>query len=220
MNPCGACVPALSEEDVTSSRYVVVQMGPEPYVEAMRADPDFDVIVGGRSYDPSPYAAFATHQLEKQHPGLMAGSGPREVESIRGGFLHMGKIMECGGQCSTPKSPGALATIYKDGTFDVFPLAPGSRCTPLSVAAHALYENTRPDVLRGPGGEMRLHDVRYEQLQDGRTTRVRGCKFVSSRAEGKPYTFKLEGARVVGYRSLFMGSIKDRKFASLIYLLP
>lgn len=46
----------------------------------------------------------------------------------------MGKILECGGQCSTPKSHGAVATVYASGLFDVRPMALESVCTPLSVA--------------------------------------------------------------------------------------
>ncbi|KAK1995999.1 hypothetical protein LX36DRAFT_682698 [Colletotrichum falcatum] len=202
---CGACVPELTAKDVTESPRVVAQIGPEPFIDAMQATPDFDVIVGGRAYDPAPYVAFSMYQLKSQHPDL----GPEQLESCYGGFLHMGKIMECGGQCSTPKSHGAVSTVYADGTFDVRPVAPGSRCTPLSVAAHSLYENTRPDVLRGPGGALHLDQADYEQLGDGRTVRVRGGRFVSSASLGQPYQLKLEGARVLGYRSIVMGSVRD-----------
>lgn len=123
----------------------------------------------------------------------------------------MGKIMECGGQCSTPKSHGAVSTVYANGVFDVRPLAPESKCTQRSVAAHTLYENTRPDLLRGPGGALHLLDAKYEQLKDGRTIRVSGSKFVPSKADGLPYCFKLEAARLVGYRTMFFGSVADRK---------
>ncbi|TQN69637.1 hypothetical protein CSHISOI_05817 [Colletotrichum shisoi] len=184
---------------------LVAQIGPEPFIDAMEATPDFDVIVGGRAYDPAPYVAFSVYQLRRQHPDL----SPEQSESLQGGLLHMGKIMECGGQCSTPKSHGAVATVYADGTFDVRPMAPGSRCTPVSVAAHSLYENTRPDILRGPGGVLHLDRARYEQLGDGRTVRVRGARLVSSASRGQAYQLKLEAARVLGYRSIVMGSIRD-----------
>lgn len=182
-------------------------MGPEPFVDAIDANPDFDVIIGGRAYDPSPYVAYCTHQLKRQVPNLSV----KEIHSRIGGFLHMGKIMECGGLCSLPKSHGAISTVYADGQFDVRPTAPDSICTPLSVAAHTLYENTRPDILRGPGGSLDLTGSKYEQLADGRSVRVGGSQFRPSRAEGKPYTLKLEAAQIVGYRSLFLGSVKDRK---------
>ncbi|KAL8393801.1 hypothetical protein RB595_003522 [Gaeumannomyces hyphopodioides] len=229
---CGPCVPPATAGDIDASPHVVAQMGLEPFVDAMGAHPDFDVIVGGRAYDPAPYAAWCIHQLrllqEKNNSdnGHTGEIDPRVV----GGFLHMGKIMECGGLCATPKCPGATATIYPDGVFDVRPAAPGSRCTPASVAAHALYENTRPDVLRGPGGELRLGAAKYRQLprfaddegEHARAVRVDGAVFARSRdASGggsrQPwYTAKLEAARVVGYRAIAMGSVKDRVLISML----
>ncbi|KAH7118594.1 hypothetical protein B0J13DRAFT_513606 [Dactylonectria estremocensis] len=202
---CGPNVPPLTPTDVEASPRVVAQIGPEPFIDAMEAHPDFNVIIGGRAYDPAPFAAFASFQLKRQHSNISSA----DIQARYGGFLHMGKIMECGGQCSTPKSPGAVATVYPSGVFDIRPMSPGSRCTPFSVAAHALYENARPDVLRGPGGALHLEDTNYEQLEDGRTVRVSGSQYRSSKAQGLPHQFKLEAARVTGYRSMFMGGIRD-----------
>ncbi|GKU15143.1 caib baif family enzyme [Fusarium langsethiae] len=202
---CGPCVPAAEAIEIEASNHVVAQMGYEPFLDAMNLNPDFDVIIGGRAYDPSPYAAYCIHQLMRQTSGL----SNEQFHSSLGGFLHMGKILECGGQCSTPKSHGAVATVYATGLFDVRPTAPDSRCNPLSVAAHTLYENMRPDILKGPGGSIHLQDSKYEQLSDGRSVRVIGSKYRSSEEDGLPYQFKLEAARIVGYRSMFMGSIKD-----------
>lgn len=205
---CGACVPPLTAADIEASPRVVAQIGSEPFLDAMEANPDFDVIIGGRAYDPAPYIAYAMYELKRQYPSLSAP----ELKSRLGGFSHMGKIMECGGSCAVPKSHGAIATMYPSGLFEVRPMAPESRCTPQSVAAHALYENTRPDVLSGPGGSMHLKDVVYQQLPDGRSVRVSGSKYRSSEDDGKPYCFKLEAARVIGYRSVCMGGVRDRKY--------
>ncbi|KAH7274805.1 hypothetical protein B0J15DRAFT_518613 [Fusarium solani] len=202
---CGACVPPATEEEIETSVRVVAQMGPEPFIDAMDANPDFDVIIGGRAYDPSPYAAYCTYQLKRQVEGLTE----EDIQTRTGGFLHMGKIMECGGLCSLPKSHGAVSTVYADGLFDVRPTAPDSICTPLSVAAHTLYENTRPDLLRGPGGALDLTEAKYEQMADGRSVRVRGAQFRPSKEFGKPYQLKLEAARLVGYRTLFLGGVRD-----------
>ncbi|KAJ4258941.1 hypothetical protein NW762_008029 [Fusarium torreyae] len=209
---CGPCVPPATEHEIEASLRVVAQMGYEPFLDAMNANPDFDVVIGGRAYDPSPYVAFSMHQLMRQTKDL----SPENIQSSLGGFFHMGKIMECGGQCSLPKSHGAVATVYPNGLFEVRPTAPDSMCTPLSVAAHTLYENTRPDVLRGPGGSLHLQDSRYEQLSDGKSVRVSGSKYRSSEEDGKPYQLKLEAARMVGYRSMFMGSIRDHILISQI----
>jgi hypothetical protein len=124
--------------------------------------------------------------------------------------------MECGGQCATPKSHGASATVYSDGTFDISPHDPDAQCTPASVSAHTLYEKTRPDILSGPGGYLDLTASTYEQLEDGRTCRVRGGLFVFSTDAGQPYRLKLEAATTIGYRSMFMGSIRDRKSQLLL----
>ncbi|KAF5609625.1 uncharacterized protein FSUBG_3832 [Fusarium subglutinans] len=190
---CGPCVPPATEYEINESLRVVAQMGYEPFFDAMTANPDFDIIVGGRAYDPSPYVAFCVYQLTRQSNQLST----EDLHSRLGGFYHMGKILECGGQCSFPKSHGAVATVYENGLFDVRPTNPESKCTPLSVAAHTLYENTRPDVLRGPGGSLHLENSNYEQLSDGKSVR-------------------LEAARIVGYRSMFMGSITDHILVSQI----
>ncbi|KAI1818654.1 hypothetical protein GGS20DRAFT_581409 [Poronia punctata] len=207
ITPCGASVPKLTEKDVTASRCIVAQMGPQPFLDAMRDYPDFNLIVGGRAYDPSPYVAYAAHVS-----GVPLDDwSSKELRLQVGGFTHMGKIMECGGVCAIPKSQGAIATVYRNGTFDIAPLDSNARCTPVSVAAHALYENSRPTILIGPGGYLELTGVNYEQLPDGRTVRVHGAMFHWGREKqiGVPYQVKLEAARVVGYRAMYMGSIKD-----------
>lgn len=113
--------------------------------------------------------------------------------------------MECGAQCAIPKSKECLAIVRHD-SFDLIPRQPGARCTPLSVAAHLLYEKSRPDILQGPGGELHTRDMTYEQV-DERTVRVRGPKFIPQR-EGE-YTVKLEAARVNGYQASFVGAFRD-----------
>jgi hypothetical protein len=114
--------------------------------------------------------------------------------------------MECGALCSVPKSREALAVVRAD-SFDITPLDPSSRCTPLSVAAHTLYEKTRPDILIGPGGELHLASAVYELMDDKRSVRVSGGKFIPV-AEGQ-YTVKLEGAKICGFRSAFFGAFRD-----------
>lgn len=202
---CGPFVPQLTSQDIEATPVIVGQIGPEPFVQAMAAHPDFDMIIGGRAYDPAPYVAFcAFHAFRKSYqPVLSLDSG------ILGGFMHMGKIMECGGLCATPKSAPAMATVYQDGVFDVMPLQPGSRCTTTSVAAHTLYEKSRPDRLYGPGGYMDLTAATYTQLSDQTSVRVQGTLFQSSTGIGERYTVKLEGAKVAGYRTIFMGSFAD-----------
>ncbi|KAI1343533.1 hypothetical protein F5Y15DRAFT_412317 [Xylariaceae sp. FL0016] len=202
---CGACVPELKEEDVCEAPRIVAQMGPEPFLDAMSSEPDFDVIVGGRAYDPAPFVGYASYLADIS----LATQESDEYKLQVGGFTHMGKLLECGGVCATPKSHGAVATVYRNGVFDVTPLDAKARCTEISVAAHTMYEKTRPDILHGPGGYLDLNHARYEQLEDGRSVRVSGSAFHFSQEEKVPYRVKLEAARVKGYRSMFMGCFKD-----------
>ena len=121
-----------------------------------------------------------------------------------GAAWHMGKIMECGGICAIPKGRSMIATMRKS-SFDLVPLNPIERCTPLSVAAHTLYEKTRPDRLPGPGGVLNLDQARYEQLEDDRTVKVQGANFVPTPV----YQVKLEGVEFLGHRTIFIGGIRD-----------
>lgn len=206
---CGSSVPQLQEEDIDECSTMVGQIGFEPYLAAMERHPDFDMILGGRAYDPSPFVAFALASLERVDPTFRSRS-KEDIARIEGGFTHVGKILECGGQCATPKSIGAIATVYEDGTFDVRPTSPLAVCTPLSVAAHTLYEKSRPDLLAGPGGELDLTGSEFTALEDGVSVRVRGSVFRRSIDSGRPYRLKLEAARNRGYRALYMGFVRDR----------
>lgn len=180
-------------------------MGPEPFMDAMAAEPDFDIIMGGRAYDPSPYIAYSVHQATNHVSSTLESLKTEQM----GGYAFMGKIMECGALCGTPKSASAMATVYRNGTFDIVPLFPEARCTPTSVAAHTLYEKSRPDLLPGPGGNLDLNNSTYTQLADQRTVRVSGSRFQLSRSISEPYTVKLEAAKIIGYRSMMMGGIRD-----------
>lgn len=185
-------------------------MGAEPFYAAMEQCPDFDVILAGRTYDPEPYFAYATKCLERHNPQYKDDLDFRQ--RAEGSIMHLGKLLECGGQCAAPKSAGIVATVYSDATFETVPTDPNAKCTPTSVAAHTLYEKTRPDILPGPGGWLDLTESKYKQLEDGRTVRAWGGRYLKSVEQGLPYQVKLEGARNVAYRSMFIGSIKDREF--------
>ena len=155
-----------------------------------------DLIIAGRAYDPVPVALL----------GLNAGFDP-------GLCWHMGKIMECGALCAEPASRGVFGIIRPDH-FIVEPVADESRCLVHSVAAHTLYEKSHPFYLPGPGGTLDLKECNFEQLTD-RSVKVTGSKFITS----KVYTVKLEGAKPIGYRSLFIGIVRDPIMISQIDLV-
>lgn len=184
IRPCSSS-PPLMEQDIAKATSIVAQMGAEPFLKALQSG--VDVIVSGRSYDPAPFAAYCMFRGVKIDPAW-----------------HVGKIIECGGLCTTPKGRSIVATLLEDG-FILTPTKPGDRCTPLSVAAHTLYEKTRPDNLAGPGGVLHIDKCMYTQLQDNCSTLVRGSNFVPS----KTYEVKLEGAEQVGFRAVYIGGIRD-----------
>ncbi|GAB3904033.1 hypothetical protein GCM10029964_096920 [Kibdelosporangium lantanae] len=96
-----------------------------------------------------------------------------------------------------------LATIDADG-FTIEPLDPAVACTPITVAAHMLYETVNPFEMREPDGTLDVRDVRYTALDD-RVVRVEGSRFHTA----DQYTIKLEGARITGYETMSFSAIRD-----------
>ncbi|EQB56956.1 hypothetical protein CGLO_02985 [Colletotrichum gloeosporioides Cg-14] len=174
------------KDGINSAVDVVAQMGPEPFIKTPKEETP-DIIVAGRAYNPSPFAAFCMNLGVERAPAF-----------------RLGKILECGSQCAVPKGRLMIATIRK-GAFDLTPCNPIERCTPISVAAHSLYEKTRPDRIPGPGGVLHLDQAQYKVLEDGRTTRCWGSRFVPTPA----YQIKLEGVSLVGHRAIFIDRFRD-----------
>jgi hypothetical protein len=104
---CGRAVPQLLGKDIEDSTRIVAQMGHEPYLQAILDHSDFDIIIGGRAYNPAPYATFCIYH------------GFKDL----GIAYHMGKLMERGALCSTPKSKEALAVVRHD-SFHIVLLDP------------------------------------------------------------------------------------------------
>lgn len=175
----------LTAETLESCTHIVGAMGHEPIVEALRAGAQ--VVLAGRATDT---AVAAAYPLMKGMP-----AGPT---------WHAAKIVECGGQCtSNPRAGGVLATI-DDGGFTIEPLDPAVSCTPMSVAAHMLYETADPFEMREPAGTLDVRDARYFAVDD-RIVRVEGSRF---HVAGQ-YTIKLEGARITGYETVSFSAIRD-----------
>jgi hypothetical protein len=164
---------------------IVALMGPEPYMAAVQAGAD--IVLGGRTTDTAVLAAVP----------LLRGAGVAAA-------WHAAKIAECGSLCTVrPRDGGVMARIGADA-FEVEPLTAGNRCTPQTVSAHMLYENSDPFFLFEPGGMLDVSAARYEQVDD-RTVQVSGSRFVR-----QPYTMKLEGAAGAGYQTVMLVGIQDR----------
>lgn len=179
-------LPALDAKTVAESAAIVAQMGWEPFSEAL--DQGAEVILAGRAYDPAVFAAAAIRQGFPHGPAL-----------------HMGKILECAAIAAEPGSGrDCMVGILNEEGFTLFPTNPQRRCTVKSVAAHSLYEKSNPWLLPGPGGSLDLGKAQYLQI-DERTVRVTGSVYVPS----PQYWLKMEGARLVGYRTIAIAGIRD-----------
>ncbi|TEB05459.1 hypothetical protein Psch_02500 [Pelotomaculum schinkii] len=178
--------PPLKEEDLDTTFRVVGQMGFEPLIAAL--EEGAQVILAGRAYDPSVFAA----------PAIRAGFEP-------GLAIHLGKILECGAIASSPGSGSdCLLGRVGPGYFEVEPLNPIRRCTVTSVSAHTLYEKSNPLALPGPGGLLELKEAKFEQVTENRV-RVTGSKFIPT----DKYYIKLEGVKMAGYRTVSIAGCRD-----------
>lgn len=178
--------PDLTRADLEHTVRIVGQMGLEPFIRAL--DDGAQVIIAGRAYDPAVFAAL-----------------PVREGFDRGLAVHLGKILECACIAATPGSGNdCMLGILRRDCFQVEPLNPQRACTTLSVAAHTLYEKTNPYELPGPGGVLDLRAARFEQETD-RMVRVSGSRFQAA----QPYRVKLEGARLVGYRTVSIAGARD-----------
>jgi hypothetical protein len=176
----------LTETTIDRSAHIVAMMGCEPIIAAL--DGGAEVVVCGRSSDTAVFAAYPT----------LKGMAPGPV-------WHAAKILECGAAAVEYRpSPDSLFAWVRDDHFVVRPPNAALKCTPISVAAHALYENGNPTRIIEPGGAIDLTGASYAQL-DGGAVEVRGSRF----EEAATYTVKLEGAELVGYQSVAVGGIAD-----------
>lgn len=166
--------------------HVVALMGCEPYIEALHAGAD--IVLGGRTTDTAVIAAVPVM--------LGAGQGPA---------WHAGKTAECGGQCTVRSRDGGVIVRVGADFFDVEPLALSNRCTPHTVAAHMLYENSDPFRLIEPGGILDVEHCAYTAI-DERIVRVTGSAF-----DLAPYTMKLEGAAAGRFQTIMLVGIRDPK---------
>lgn len=182
-------LPPLEEltcEELEKTERIVGQMGIEPFIRALEMGAE--VIVAGRAYDPAVFAA----------PAVLQGFD-------RGLALHMGKILECACIASTPGSGSdCMMGFLREDCFLVEPLNSARRCTPMSVAAHTLYEKSNPYLLPSPGGALDLSETQYLAASP-RAVKVTGSKFIPD----PNYTIKLEGVKKIGYRTISIAGVRD-----------
>lgn len=165
---------------------IVAVMGAEPIAAALRDGAD--VVVAGRASDCALFAA----------PLLNAGMTPATA-------YYAGKLMECASFCCEPfmGKESILGRISEDD-IRVTAMHPGQRCTPASLASHAMYERRDPFREYVASGHVDMTHVRYAQADD-KTARATGATFVPA---ARPMV-KLEGAGKVGERRLAIVGIRD-----------
>ena len=163
----------------------IVALGGAEQVQAALAT-GADIVICGRVTDTATIAALP----------LQRGAHP-------GGAWHGAKIAECGALCSTNPTSGVIMVEFDETGFTVEAMAPTALCTPHSVSAHMLYENSDPFILYEPGGFLDVRGATYTAL-DERRVRVQGSEWVPG-----PFTYKLEGARIAGYQTTILAVLRQ-----------
>jgi hypothetical protein len=181
--------PAIDANAIAAMTNIVALAGAEQVQAALNTGAD--IIIAGRTTDTATIAALP----------LMRGDHA-------GAAWHGAKIAECGALCSTNPTSGVIVVDFDESGFTVEAMHEAALCTPHSVSAHMLYENTDPFILYEPGGHLDVTGARYRAL-DARRVRVEGSAWVPGR-----YTVKLEGARVAGYQTTIISVLRSRHYVS------
>ena len=178
--------PDLDETSILQAERFVAMMGIEPIQSALNAGAQ--VVIAGRCSDVAIYAALPVLEGIPKHIAF-----------------HAGKILECGSAAVAQRFyPDCKAAELDQDGFTIDPPNPAFRCTPQSVAAHNLYENSDPFHLIESGGTVDATAANYEAISD-RAVRVTGARFIPA----EKYTVKIEGAALAGYRSIVVAGIRD-----------
>lgn len=168
---------------------VVALAGAEQVQAALQTGAD--IIIAGRTTDTAIIAALPLARGEHS-----------------GACWHGAKIAECGALCSTHPGSGVIRVSFDETGFEVEPMAPEAACSPHTVSAHMLYENSDPFRLYEPGGHLDVSRARYTAL-DSRRVRVEGSDWVPG-----PYTVKLEGARMAGHQTMLLAILREARYVA------
>ena len=175
----------ITAADLIASAHIVGQMGCAPFEQALELDPD--VIIAGRACDTAIFAAI-----------------PKVLGFNMANVMHMAKIIECTSICCEPGGRDAmLATLDAQG-FELESMSPERRATPLSVAAHSLYEQSDPVRFTEPDGTLRVDQAVYCAL-DERRTHVSGAIW----RDAEQTTIKVEASQFIGHRAVLLAGTAD-----------
>ncbi|MDQ2801548.1 MAG: DUF1446 domain-containing protein [Pseudomonadota bacterium] len=181
-------MPALTGQDIDAAAHIVGQMGMGAFRRALAAD--IDVLVAGRACDTAIFAAL-----------------PTMLGFPTGVAVHMAKIIECASLCCLPGGRDSILAELDDEGFVLESMAPQRAATPVSVAAHSMYEQGDPYTVHEPEGTLDLAAARYVAIDD-RRTRVSGARWQPSTDP----MIKLEGAVCIGERAVLLAGAADPRF--------
>jgi hypothetical protein len=181
-------IPALDEAEIDGASRIVGQMGTEAFVRAIETEPD--VILAGRACDTSIYACL-----------------PARLGMPMGPTMQMAKIIECASLCCTPGGRDSMLGTLEGDSFVLESMNPSRHATPMSVAAHSLYEQADPNSVTEPEGTLYLQDAQYVAVDEHRC-RVSGGRWVAA----ERHTVKIEGATRVGARAVYVAGCTDPVF--------
>src|SRR5271163_4829040 len=187
--------PELSENALREST-IVGQMGIHPLITALEGGAQY--VLAGRSCD---VALFASDMIRR---GIDAGLA-----------YHVGHVLECGALACDPGSPSdcLVAEVYDDGSAVFVAPDPSRRCTPYSIAAHSLYEESHPQLQFYPEGILAMEKTQFF-ARDARTSGIKNSVFVRS-AKPWPWSIKLEGVRRVGARKVSLVHLNPADLADV-----
>jgi len=177
-------VKPLDDATVDGASRIVGMMGAEPYIQAL--DEGAQIVLAGRSSDPAPWAACATRAQLPSAPAWFAG-----------------KVLECGAAAALPKGHDCMIATVREDHVVIEALNPIRKCTPMSLANHSLHENPSPCIHVEPGGILDTTNCRFDAESD------RACRISGMSWQPKPYTIKLEGAELAGYRAITICGTRD-----------
>jgi hypothetical protein len=179
---------ALTDEEIDGASCIVGQMGTEAFLRAIEQGPD--VILAGRACDTAIYTAL-----------------PARLGFPIGPALQMAKIIECASLCCEGGGRDAMLGHLEGDSFVLESMNPIRRATPMSVAAHGLYEQADPLSVTEPEGTLYLEGSKFEAVDD-RRCRVSGGRWVPT----DKHSVKIEGATRVGARAIMVAGSTDPVF--------
>jgi hypothetical protein len=160
-------------------------MGVSRFLAAL--DADADVIIAGRACDTAVFSCV-----------------PCWLGYDRGLAMQMAKIIECTSLCCVTGGRDAMLGTLDETGFVLESMNPARATTPLSVAAHGLYEQADPYRVYEPDGFIDTSGARYEAV-DERRTRVSGATWQAASVT----TVKIEGAEYIGERAILCAGSCD-----------